>query len=251
MKRLSVLVLGCWVLQVSAVALGQAPTTGAPAPAPAAGAGACAFDQIRVSLEGGPSPFTSVEYAVRQIEGTFIALQAKQYPFNGVYDDRVAAVSAPAASGLFDQLATAGIDRLKDASREAPFALTYEVQYWRHGQAVEFRVTGPELLDDPRYAQVIGAVTRFVESATGGPALFRDIVIEDSELGLVSIQSSPPALVTIDDVPLGRTTPVMNFELAPGPHVALLHCARLGVAKKVKFNVFKGQLTPLKFNIKK
>ena len=206
------------------------------------------FDHVRVTLEGGSTPFMAVQYAVRFIDGQAVAVQTKQYAHVPVYDNRVVAVVPEEALALMQKLDEDGIMDMAAASAEAPFALSWRIEVGFAGKANEFVVKGPALLDDQRFAQIIGTVKGFVEGHTG-PSYYRDITVPEAELGLLNLRSYPPAEVFIDGVPLGRSSPVYGLELAPGVHSLVLR--RDGLDRNYKFSIYKAQVTNLNLNLSK
>ena len=129
-------------------------------------------------------------------------------------------------------------------------ALAYRIDFGLDGKANSFLVKGPDLLEDLRYAKIVEMVRGVVERRTG-VAHFRDIVIPELDIGLLNLRTFPPAEVAIDDIPLGRTSPVFGLELAPGTHIGTLSIPALGISRRVKFSIHKGQVTNLNLNIKK
>lgn len=219
----------------------------------ASGAGAAdgrMFDHVHVTVDEGPSPFLAVAYVVRTVDGQPVVIQSKQYPYVPVYDNRVEAISRQEFTSFMQNLVNEGAMDLKDASRDAPFALTYNVQLHVQGQSNSFTVKGPGLLEDARYARVVEAVVKFVEKKTG-PALFRDLVHPETSLGLLDLQTLPPVEVDIDGIPTGRSTPLYSFELGPGAHTARLYSKKLRISRQIKFTIYEGEITRLKINIRK
>jgi len=203
---------------------------------------------VRVTLEAGGSPFHSVQFGMRRIDGGWVLWQTKQYPYVPVYDNRVSV--APSAEGdeLMVLLEGNGLFDLKDAAADVPFGLTFRIDAGWRGQCNSLVVRGAELLDDPRYAAILESVRGFVEARTG-VARFRDLVQPESELGLLNLRTFPLAAVEIDGVPLGRETPVSGLELGPGVHVARLLPPGGDKARRVKFTIYKGQVTNLNLNL--
>lgn len=208
------------------------------------------FDHVHVSIEGGATPFLAVEYAVRAVDDEYVAIQSKQYPYVAVYDNRAVAVPKRDAVKLFDSLKEAGALELPDAGFDAPFSLTFKVEIAYAGASHSFTVTAPELLDDPRYSRIVESVIGFIEKQSG-EAWFRDIIVPEEELGLLNLRTFPPAEVLLDGVPTGRKTPIGGLEIAPGLHEATLVVPELRIRKKVKFTIFKGQVTNLNLNLGK
>jgi len=226
------------------------PGSGEPAPEPDGPPPVFGFDHVHVWVEGGPSPFLAVQYSVRAVDRHTFACQAKQYPHVPVYDNRVTVVSLDESTALFARLVELGVLELGDAALEAPFVLAYKVEVEVGGKTNRFTVVGPSLMEDLRYAGVIEEVVRFVQEKNG-PAYFRDLVVPESDLGLLNLKTYPPAEVEIDGIPLGLKTPLSSFEMAPGVHTATLHCESLGITRSVKFTVYKGQVKNLNLNFRK
>ncbi len=206
------------------------------------------YDQVRVTLEAGGSPFHSVQLGMRRVNGGWVVWQTKQYPYVPVYDNRVSV--APAADGdeLMSLLEGAGLLDLKDAGTDVPFGLTWRIEAGWNGRSNTLVVKGAELLDDGRYATVLEAVRTFVERRTG-VVRFRDLVQPEGELGLLNLRTFPLADVEIDGVPLGRETPVNGLELGPGVHVARLLPQGSEKPRRIKFTIYKGQVTNLNLNL--
>lgn len=208
------------------------------------------FDHVHVWLDGGATPFLSVQYAVRFADKDALVIQAKQYPHIPVYDNRVSVVETADARKLFDKLAALEATSLPDAGSKAPFALAYRVEIEIGGLAHRFVVEGPSLMDDLRYAGIIEAVIGFVQSHTG-PAYFRDVVVPEMKLGLLNLRTFPRAVVAIDSVPMGGSTPLTSLEMAPGAHTATLVNEELGISRRIKFTIYEGQVTNLNINLAK
>jgi hypothetical protein len=207
------------------------------------------FDHVHVSVAGGPSPFLAVNYTVRVIGDVAVAIQTKQYPQVPVYDNRVAVVPITEAKKLFRKLDELGGLDLLDAVAQAPMALEYEVEFAWAGRVNRFRVRGGDLLEDLRYAQAVDAVEAFVEAHTG-VAYFRDVMVPEKELGLLNLRTFPLVEVTVDGLPLGRTTPVFGLEMKAGTHTAALYSPDLNITRRIKFSIYKGEVTNLNLNIK-
>lgn len=208
------------------------------------------FNHVHISVEGGATPFHAVLYAVRVMADTAIVVQTKQYPRIPVYDNRVAVVSRLEAETLLQKIARLDALTLTDVAAPDEMALAYRVDFGLDGQANSFLVKGPDLMEDLRYAKIVEMVRGLVERHTG-VAHYRDILVPESDIGLLNLRTFPPASVVIDDVPLGRSSPVFGFELAPGTHIATLSVPSFGITRKVKFSIQKGQVTNLNLNIKK
>lgn len=207
------------------------------------------FNHIHLTVEGGATPFHAVQYAVRIADGTAIVVQSKQYPRVPVYDNRVAVVTTLEAETLLKKIARLDALTLADASAADDLALAYRVDFGLDGEANSFLVKGPELLDDLRYAKIVELVREVVERHTG-VALFRDIVAEEMDLGLLNLRTFPPAQIAIDGISLGRKSPLFGFELSSGTHIGTISIPALGISRKVKFTIHKGQVTNLNLIIR-
>ena len=208
------------------------------------------YDHVHVIVEEGPSPFLSVSYAVRTVDGQPVVIQAKQYPFVPVFDNRVEVVSRTEFSTFMESLVSEGALDLKEGATKAPFSLQYKVDIHVSGRSNSFSMGAPGLMEDPRYARVLETVVRFVEKKTG-PAYFRDLVHAETKLGLLDLMTLPPVQVDVDGLPTGKSTPLYGFELGPGPHTAHLHNKAKGISRQIKFTIYEGEITRLKINIHK
>ncbi|MBM4352837.1 MAG: hypothetical protein FJ109_03430 [Deltaproteobacteria bacterium] len=206
------------------------------------------FDHVRVTLEAGGSPFHAVQLGMRRIDGGWVVWQTKQYPYVPVYDNRVSVAAQADGDDLMALLEGNGLLELKDAASDVPFGLTFRIEAGWKGRSNALVVRGAELLDDIRYAAILQAIRSFVESRTG-VARFRDLVLPESELGLLNLRTFPPAEVEIDGVSMGRETPLNGLELGPGVHVARLRPLGSDKVRRVKFTVYKGQVTNLNLNL--
>ena len=65
--------------------------------------------------------------------------------------------------------------------------------------------------------------------------------------GFLTVSSTPPAKVIIDDKDSGRTTPVENLRLAVGDHKLTL--VNGNVKRTLGFTITTGQTTRLKINL--
>jgi hypothetical protein len=207
------------------------------------------FNHIHIIVEGGATPFHVVQYAVRVLGKTAIVMQTKQYPRVPVYDNRVAIISLLEAETLFKKISRLDALTLGDAAAPDEMALAYRVHHGLDGKANSFLVKGPNLLEDLRYAKIVELVRGVVERHTG-VAHYRDIVVPELEFGLLNLRTFPPVEVAIDDVPLGRSSPIFSLELAPGTHFGTLTIPERGIRRRVKFSIHKGQVTNLDLNIK-
>ncbi len=207
------------------------------------------FNHIHLSVEGGATPFHAVQYAVRVMDQTAIVLQSKQYPQVPVYDNRVVVISPLEAETLLKKIARLDALSLTDASAGDELALAYRVDFGLDGEVNSFLVKGPDLLEDLRYAKIVELVREVVERHTG-VALYRDVVAPELDLGLLNLRTFPPAFVAIDGISLGRQAPVFGLELAPGTHFGTVSVPALGLSRKVKFSIHKGQVTNLNLNIR-
>jgi hypothetical protein len=206
-------------------------------------------NHVHITVEGGPSPFLAVQYAVRVFDQGALAIQTKQYPLVPVYDNRVALLPKADAERLLRKLWKADALTLRDAAADAPMGLAYRVEIGYDGKTNTFLVQAPELLDDGRYASIVELVRDTVERATG-PAYFRDLLVSEEELGLLNLRTFPPAEVEIDGVPLGKASPVFGLELRPGVHVVTLKASENNAVRRVKFSIHKGKVTNLNLNLK-
>jgi hypothetical protein len=207
------------------------------------------FNHIHITVEGGATPFHAVQYAVRVMDNTAIVAQTKQYPRIPVYDNRVAIISLLEAETLLKKISRLDGLTLGDAAAPDEMALAYRVDYGLDGKANSFLVKGPDLLEDLRYAKIVELVRGLVERHTG-IAHYRNIVVPELDIGLLNLRTFPPVEVAIDDIPLGRTSPVFALELSPGTHIGTLTIPEQGIRRRVKFSIHKGQVTNLDLNIK-
>jgi hypothetical protein len=67
------------------------------------------------------------------------------------------------------------------------------------------------------------------------------------ELGFLSVSSTPPARVLVDDQDLGLTTPVVKKELPVGPHRLTLVAG--SVKRTLGFTINAGKETKLNINL--
>lgn len=208
------------------------------------------YDHVHVIVEEGPSPFLSVSYAVRTVDGQPVVIQAKQYPFVPVFDNRAEVISRTEFSEFMKTLVSEGALDLKEGAAKAPFSLRYRVDIHVSGRSNSFTMGAPGLMEDPRYARVLETVVKFVEGKTG-PAYFRDLVHAETKLGLLDLMTLPPVQVDVDGIPTGKTTPLYSFELGPGAHTAHLHNKKKGISRQIKFTIYEGEITRLKINIHK
>jgi len=206
------------------------------------------FDHVRISVEGGATPFLAVTYAVRNVDGLFIVLQTKQYPNVPSFDNRAAVALTDDALTLFRVLADNAALELPDAASDAPFSLAYRIDVAFEGKAHSFLVKGPELLSDMRYSRIVEAVTGLVEKYTG-EAWFHDILAPDEQIGLLNMMTFPPADVELDGIPIGRRTPISGFEVIAGEHRAVITVPEKGIRKRIKFTAYGGQVTNLNINL--
>ena len=205
-------------------------------------------DHVHVSIDSGPSPFSAVVYAVRNVVGTPVVIQTKQYPYVSVFDNRLQLVSDAEFEGLMNDLVALGALELQSKTGPEEMSLTYKVDIVYKGQSNSFLVTAPFSLEDLRYANIVEKVRGFVEERTG-IVHFRKLGTRDEKLGLLNLRTQPPSRLIVDGVELNRESPVFNLELPEGEHTVLLVHPRLPSPEPIRFKIYAGQSTDVNLNL--
>ena len=82
-----------------------------------------------------------------------------------------------------------------------------------------------------------------------GLAVFAPTAALGGDTGFLSVVSTPPAKVFVDDKDTGLTTPVVKKELPAGPHRLTLVSADGSVKRSLGFTINAGKETKLSVNM--
>lgn len=212
-----------------------------------------AFDGSLVSarIVDGFSPYLNVTYEVLWRQNVAVAnhyrgLVNYSEPFHDM-----ALVTKEEFAGLISE-----IDRLNGFSlpdvavpESALAPVIWEVELKHAGRTKLFRVGAPEIQSDPRYAEIIQYIQRFVVRYAGD-LTFRNVFFEPGTYGWVNLTSVPPATVTIDGRDTGLSTPIYGYELPAGKHQLRLYAAEQNWERLHTVRIDPGMTTIVHFDLR-
>ena len=129
--------------------------------------------------------------------------------------------------------------RIGPASSPVPI---FELSFRLGGQENTVLVAEPFAQADRRYALFIETLRQVATSAAGHIA-YQPPSGSMGAQGFLFIDSMPSAEVAIDGVPIGESTPVLSWAVAPGSHTITLENKRLGLKVSTKAKVQAGLTT--------
>ncbi len=124
----------------------------------------------------------------------------------------------------------------------------FDLSFRLGGRERTVLVADPLCQQDRRYALLIAAV-RQVALAVSGDIAYQPPTGVAGTQGYLFIDSVPSAEVSIDDVPIGESTPVLTWTVAPGSHTITLENKRLGLKKETKVKVQPGVTTSVELTL--
>ncbi len=204
-------------------------------------------DHVHVSVDSGSCPFALVVYGVRRLGDMGMAFQMKEFPVSHARDNRAKLVSAEDVDGLIRDVVELGA--LSGASEETgrPLSVRWRVDVAHRGVVHHFSFEGDPLADDPRL-EIVRRVRSFVEERTG-VILFRDIGVPVHRFGTMNLRTFPRCRVILDGVDLHKMTPMYNVDVVEGEHEVLLVCPSLKVSRRIRFQVYPGQIKDLNIDV--
>ncbi len=204
-------------------------------------------DGVRVVLTGPGTPYARVEFSVLEKRGSVVATVSKT--FSGPFGrrEKVGLLAGDEFHALLEALAGQGAFGLPSRPHEGGQAV-YTVELTTKGRHHRFEVADPELLDDPRYLEVIRRV-RAVVGEHAGTIAFQDRMLLPGEGGVLRVSSTPPARVWLDDIALPGETPIAGLRVEAGPHKVRLQTAT-GLTETYEVKVDVGKTTSLNVELR-
>lgn len=199
-------------------------------------------DHVHLSMQGGASPFEAVSYAARALGGGTLVVESKMFPYSGALDNRVGLFPGEEMAQLCDEV-LAKLEKAKGVDTK-PVPLTGQwVLDLKCGETqLIIDLWGDDTLPGGKEYDVLQTVISFVEKRLG-PIYFRDLVVKPDDLGWLQVRTIPSLEVEVDGIPAGLSTPILAFDLRPGPHVVRLYSAAYGIDKKRRFEIKAGEYT--------
>ncbi len=176
------------------------------------------YNFVEINLVGGPSPYESASYFVRQIDdGSVVLGQSHTCPCDKGVEVRTATIDLASFRLMMEKLIANGAMELEDGEVDSVMAGSYEFSIGWSGKEAGWSVRGPFLLSDGRYAASIRLVEKTIRDHTGTEVYF-DNCYKQEETGIATIWTQPWGQVTIDGIPLNRRSPLLSLELSAGLH---------------------------------
>ncbi len=205
---------------------------------------------IRVTRDGGLSPFTSIYYDVTVRGRTLVVTMVKDTACRMAQRERVALLGGPEALAAIERLRRAGAWSLNQpagasmgrAADTAPSADSPRWEFWNaEGPSMKRFFVNRETLDrTPRLlgllAELRGIVTGVVE-----PLPMRDVFHPASEIGFLAMTSSSPASAEIDGWDRFRL-PVNALDLKVGVHEVVVTGTN-GATRSFTVRIMAGETT--------
>ncbi len=124
----------------------------------------------------------------------------------------------------------------------------FDLSFRLGGRERTVLIADPLSLADRRYAKLIAALRQVALAVTGEIAYQPPTGVMGTQ-GYLFIDSVPSAEVSIDGVPIGESTPVLTWTVAPGSHTITLENKRLGLKRETRVKVQPGITTSVELTL--
>ncbi len=216
---------------------------------------------LRLSLEGGPSPFSSVEYQFQDLNGTVVVCSHKEQAPVDRDLVRCGTMSKQRFLRLAGDLKNLQVNPNPDRqgggavprpnpdrhgggspAPSGPLSSTWLLEASVPEAGLELAQAGEVLDPKPPFAQAAALVAQEAVEALGAE-LFKDAFGAESRSGVLSVWTRPRARLFIDGVDYGRLTPVLGIVLPAGPHRVVFVREERGLRRSGTVEVKAGRNT--------
>lgn len=197
-------------------------------------------DYIRLTLEDGPSLFSTVEYHLQTVGGAVVGCSVHAYTYVEREQIRCGLFEPGAVESMWRELGPEGLDSAAVPVSGSPLASTWRFDGCLGGRCVDLKA---EVLDmDSAFSGLAEGFMRLMDQQLGKER-FLDFYALEQKAGSISLWTRPRTMLWLDGTALERRTPVLGLDLPAGRHRIRLYDEERGIDRAGTVEVSPGRNT--------